>query len=876
MDDFLRAGSPLLPPDPQPVESTPEPPPPPPRTRKKRRGPRRRQPHWTVRALRGLLGALMGMVLVAGVAGVAGVWMVYEHFAAGLPDVDGLRVYQTQTPVMSRVFANDGRLLADLATERRIFVPIAAMPDIVRQAFLSAEDRNFYIHKGVDPLAILRASVANMSSSGRGKRPSGASTITQQVAKNMLLDYQMTFARKAKEAILALRIEKTLPKNQILELYLNEIYLGLGAYGVASAAEIYFNKTLDQLTVSEAAFLAVLPKAPNNYNPFRHPDAARIRRDWVLDRMTEDRNLTPEQAALAKQEPIVPIAFKRPQVVSDADWFAEEVRRQLIGQFGQDATTKGLSVRTSLDPAMQAAADRALRNGLIAYDRKLGGWRGPVTHINGLLAELEREWPGLLARVPRTPGMLPNWRLAVVLSATDTEARVGWLSGTGMRGITPRPHLGTIPLSDVIWARPLRKDDLGPAPKRIGDVMQVGDVVMVEPSAAVLAETAPKPTDTQQTEIVTRPAGPATKVTLRQIPGVQGALVCVDPVTGRVLAMVGGFSFEQSQFNRVTQAQRQPGSSFKPMVYLTALQSGMTPNTAISNNDVAIPIGGGNYYEPMNSSQTSGGSVPMRTALQFSMNIPTARLAWKVGMTAVAKTAAAFHFHDALPHVYSAALGSVETTVLREAGAYAALANGGREVIPTLIDSVQDRNGRIVWRPHALECPACSDPRKPPAVMDMRTQIADPYSVRTLIDMMMGVVSGGTGRAAAQGINRPIAGKTGTSQDYGDAWFSGFTADLVTTVWVGYDNNYSLGVHEEGGVLAAPIWREFMTEALKGRPVLQFPPASGPRMNFPASEGGNANALAAGGGSTSARKPSGARSPVAVHGGVDNKLGGLY
>ena len=823
------------------------------------------------------MGALMGMVLVAGVAGVAGVWVIYEHFAQGLPDVDSLRAYQTQTAVMSRVFANDGRLLADLATERRIFVPIAAMPDIVRQAFLSAEDRNFYIHKGVDPLAILRASLANLSQSGRGRRPSGASTITQQVAKNMLLDNQVTFARKAKEAILALRIEKSLPKNQILELYLNEIYLGLGAYGVASAAEIYFNKTLDQLTVSEAAFLAVLPKAPNNYNPFRHPDAARTRRDWVLDRMTEDRALTTEQAALAKQESIVPIAFKRPQVVSDADWFAEEVRRQLIGQFGQDATTKGLSVRTSLDPVLQAAADRALRNGLIAYDRKLGGWRGPVTHINSSLTELDREWPGLLARVTRTPGMLPNWRLAVVLSATDTEARVGWLSGTNMRGISPRPNLGTIPLSDVLWARPLRKDDLGPTPRRIGDVMQAGDVVMVEPSAAVLAETAPKPTDSQQPETVVAKPGPATKVTLRQIPGVQGALVCVDPTTGRVLAMVGGFSFEQSQFNRVTQAQRQPGSSFKPMVYLTALQSGLTPSTAISNNDVAIPIGGGNFYEPMNSSQTSGGSVPMRTALQFSMNIPTARLAWKVGMTAVAKTAAAFHFHDALPHVYSAALGSVETTVLREAGAYAALANGGREVIPTLIDSVQDRNGRIVWRSHALECPSCSDPQKPPVVMDMRTQIADPYSVRTLIDMMMGVVSGGTGRAAAQGINRPIAGKTGTSQDYGDAWFSGFTADLVTTVWVGYDNNYSLGVHEEGGVLAAPIWREFMVEALKGRPVLQFPPASGPRMNFPASEGGNANALTGGGGgSTSAKKPSGPRAPVSVHGGVDNKLGGLY
>ncbi len=432
------------------------------------------------------MSALVGLVLAAGIIGAAGGWMLYQHFADGLPDVDGLRGYQPR--VMSRVFASDGQLLADLATERRIYLPISAIPDIVRQAFVSAEDRNFYSHKGVDPLAILRAAATNLMQRDRGKRPIGASTITQQVAKNMLLDNEVTFARKAKEAILAFRIEKTLSKNQILELYLNEIYLGLGAYGVAAASEAYFNKPLDQLTIPEAAFLAALPKAPNNYNPFRNPELAKAQRARVLDRMTEDGVLTPQQAAQYKQEPIVPVEFQHPQVVSDADWFAEDVRRQLIAQFGIDnATEGGLQVRTSLDPALQVAANKALRDGLIAYDHRLGGWRGPVTHIDN--PALETDWPALLARVARTPGMLPTWQLGIVLSTTDNDARVGWLSGLGVRGVTPESKLGEIPMSDVTWARPLHGDELGATPKRITDVMRAGDVVMIEPQPV-----APPPT----------------------------------------------------------------------------------------------------------------------------------------------------------------------------------------------------------------------------------------------------------------------------------------------------------------------------------------------------------------------------------------------
>ncbi len=849
----LRAGERLVASAPRPEPAAPEPPP-----AKTRR--RRKRTHWGFAALRGLMGALVGLVLAAGVAGVAGVAAVYQHFASGLPDVDGLRGYQP--PVMSRVFASDGKLLADLATERRIFMPIGAIPPIVRQAFVSAEDRNFYTHRGVDPLAILRAAATNLMQRD-GKRPIGASTITQQVAKNMLLDNEVTFARKAKEAILAFRIEKTLSKDQILELYLNEIYLGLGAYGVASAAETYFNKPLDRLTIGEAAFLAALPKAPNNYNPFRYPDLARYQRSRVLERMTEDRVLTPDQAAQAKQEPIVPVAFRSTQVVSDADWFAEEVRRQLIAQFGQDTTTEGgLAVRTSLDPVLQVAANKALRDGLIAYDHRLGGWRGPVTHIDS--PSLDRDWPTLLAKVPHKPGMLPTWQLAVVLGTSDNAARVGWLSGLGVRGATPQPNLGEIPMSDVTWARPLHGDELGPSPKRIDEVMRTGDVVMVEP-AQTAPDTPAKPGG--KTEAV-KPASGLPRVTLRQIPGVQGALICMDPTTGRVLAMVGGFSFEQSQFNRATQAMRQPGSNFKPMVYLTALEAGISPSQMISNSELSITVGN-SVYEPDNSTGTFGPPVSVKTALQWSMNVPTVRLAQKVGMAAIAKTAQSFHIYDAMPHVISGALGSVETTPLRVAGMYAGLAAGGKEVIPTLIDSVQDRNGRIVWRPHDLECAACSDPKAPPVVTDMRTQIADPYADRTLIDLLENVVQAGTGRAAGAGFNRPIAGKTGTTQDWGDAWFSGFTPDLVTTVWIGYDNNYSLGRHEEGGVVAAPIWHQFMAEAFKGRPVLNFPQASGPRIAFAPPENKVAESVI---GSGSGR--SGPQGPSA--GGVDNKLGGLY
>ena len=760
------------------------------------------------RWLRRLFAAVFALLLLAGAAGGLFAWKAYERYAADLPTLDGLRHYEPR--VMSRVYAGDSRLIAELATERRIFVPITAIPDVVKQAFLSAEDQKFWTHRGVDPLAIARAGWYDLMQYGHGRRPIGASTITQQVAKNMLLGNEVSVARKAKELILAVRIDQSMSKEHVLELYLNEIYLGLQSYGVAAAAQAYFNKGLDELTLPEAAFLAVLPKAPNNYNPFRFPDAAKARRDWVLDRMTEDRAITAAEASEAKATPIHPAAFHRPETVVGAEWFGEEVRRQMVEQFGADTTTQGgYAIRTSLDPALQTAADQALRHGLLAYDRARGGWRGVVTHLGGGPG-LKLGWSSRLAAMRHPPGMLPEWTLAVVLETTDGEAKLGWLDGAA----NAVPRTSSMLLADIAWARPAQANGLGPVPRHITDVLQVGDVVMAEFAGAGQAR---------------GPARPD-RLLLRQIPQVQGALVSLDPATGRVLAMSGGWSFEGSQFNRATQAQRQPGSSFKPFVYLTALEAGLSPSQRVLDAPFVQNLGAQGLWKPNNYLMTFNGPTPMRIALERSLNLVTVRLAEKVGMEAVAQNAIAFHVVDGMPRVLPASLGAVETTVLRQAAAYAGLAMGGREVLPSLVDAVQDRDGKVIWRTNGLQCPNCGEPGRPPSIVDARKQIADPASTFQLVTMMQGVVSRGSGVPAGAGLHRAIAGKTGTSQDFNDAWFVGFTPDLVTAVWVGFDDNTSLGEKETGGSISAPIWHDYMAAALRTRPSLAFRMPDGVRL----------------------------------------------
>lgn len=823
-----------------------------------------------------IFGALFGVAVLATLLGLLGAYGAYRLYTADLPSVDRLKHYQPA--VLSRVFANDGQLMQEFATERRLFVPYAGIPELLRKAFVSAEDQNFWRHRGVDPLAILRAAVTDLEHMGEGRRPVGASTITQQVAKNMLLGNEVSFSRKFKEAILAMRMEQTLSKERILELYLNEIYLGQQSYGVAAAAQAYFDKPLDRLTLAQAALLAALPKAPNNYNPIRYPEVARVRRDWVLDRMAEDHDITVQQAAAAKTELIVPAAPHRAETVAGGEYFTEEVRHRLIDHFGTDRMTQGgLMVRTSMDPVLQKAAERALRDGLMAYDRTRGGWRGPVAHLDP--AALRGDWGERLNELAPPPGMLPAWRLAVVLETTDSEAKLGWLNPPADQPLAqPLPRTSPMLLSDLGWARAQRGDKFGPPPRRIADVVQPGDVVMAEPAG---------PTSEGRTP------GRQERMLLRQIPQLQGALVSLDPRTGRVLALCGGWSYEASQFNRATQANRQPGSSFKPFVYLTAMEQGISPSQRFIDGPFVLDMGAAGKWRPMNYEMDFGGPTSLHVALMKSRNLVTLRVAERVGMEAVAQNAIAFHVVDNMPRVLPAALGAVDTTVLRMAGAYASLDQGGREVIPTVIDSVQDSDGHVIWGAYGIRCQNCSggDPDHPPVLDDRRKSIADPASAFQVVTMMQDVVAHGTGYAAGAGLNRPVAGKTGTTQDFNDAWFGGFTPDLVTVVWLGFDTPSSLGNGETGGVLAAPIWHDYMAVALKNHPVLNFVPPPGVTMARWDSTAGSVTdafkpgqepgASPGGGGGVAADQGEGGQGGTSSPGaaastGLDTTMGGLY
>lgn len=754
--------------------------------------PRRSPLRWIVR----IAGIGVTVVLVTMILGGAVAYHQFQALSNDLPTVDGLRKYQP--PVMSRIYAGNEQLIAELAKERRIFVPFNAVPDLVKQAFVSAEDQNFWTHKGVDPGAIARAAFTDLMQFGHNRRPIGASTITQQVARNMLLGTnERTLSRKVKEAVLAMRVEQSLTKERILELYLNEIYFGLQTYGVAAAAQTYFNKTLADVTLPEAAFLASLPKAPNNYNPFRFPEAARTRRDWVLDRMVDDHAITPEQAAAAKSGPVVTGQFHRPETVPGSEWFSEDVRRFLVDKFGIEAATEGgLAVHTTLDPALQTAADDALRRGLMNYDRGHGGFRGVVARVD--VASAQRNgWSRSIAALPRPPGMLPAWRLAVALEVGASEAKFGWTDESGAS------HTSPMFLSDLGWARPNHNGVFGPSPRRMADVVQAGDVVMAEPTSGAKGD----------------------KLLLRQVPQVQGALVSLDPATGRVLAMSGGWSFASSQFNRATQAMRQPGSSFKPMVYLAAMQQGIPPSQKVSDEPFQLDQGAAGVWRPGNYETGYAGPVSLHQALAASLNLVTVRLAQKVGMDAVAANAIAFHVVDQMTHFLPNSLGAVDTTVMRQAGAYASLDEGGREVTPTLIDSVQDRDGHVLWRAPGLACTGCRDPSRPPQLNDTRPQIADTQSTFQVVKMLEGVIKDKDGTASGMMKNlgaTEMAGKTGTTQDFNDAWFVGFTGDVVTAVWVGFDNPASLGPKQTGAEVAAPIWRDYMTTALRGHPVLSF------------------------------------------------------
>jgi penicillin-binding protein 1A len=683
----------------------------------------------------------------------------------------------------------------------------------VINAFLSAEDKNFYSHHGIDPLSMVRAAITDVSRLRANRRPVGASTITQQVAKNMLLTNEISIQRKIKEVLLATRIEAALPKDRILELYLNEIYLGAGAYGVAAAALTYFDKSLDELTLGEAAFLAGLPKAPNHYNPKRDPQIARARRDWVIDRMVEGGLVTRADAVQAEEQPLE-LRHRQEAGLAKAPYFAEEVRRELLARYGDKVLYgAGLSVRTSLDERLQAASDKALRDGLIAYDHSHSGWRGAIARIDP-----KGDWAAHLAKVP-VPGVARDvgWQLAVV-TRSDTDAAIGFSNGA----------TGYIPFSEMRWARPWHgSGSFGPYPHRAADVVKPGDVVMVQsiPVAASKGEAAS--------------AKALAGFTLCQVPEVSGALVAMDPHTGRVLAISGGFSFAISQFDRATQAKRQPGSSIKPFVYLAALDHGFTPSTLVDDAPISLPQGPGMpMWSPTNYTRRNQdvrylGPTPLRVALEKSLNAVTARVASIIGMEAIAQTIERFGIIDHTPREYSMALGAGETTLLRHTAAYAMLDNGGKRITPSFIDRVQDRNGVTIFRADNRPCNECStvewQKESVPVIPDTREQVADPGSAFQIVTMLQGVVERGTG-TAVKAVGKPIAGKTGTTNDWRDAWFLGFTPDLAAGVYIGYDDPDSLGDDETGGHIAAPVFRDFMIAALKDAPATAFRTPPGMRL----------------------------------------------
>lgn len=750
------------------------------------------------RRVRGFWRSLFRIVLVAGIAGVAVVVGLFVHYSAGLPSIQGLKQYQP--PALSQVYAGNFALVSELATERRLFVPYAQIPPVVRNAFISAEDRYFWVEPGINPLAILRAAITDVSLLARGRRPIGASTITQQLARDMLLNDHLSLARKIREAILAVRINHALSRQRVLELYLNQIYLGEQSYGIGAAAQAYFDKPLDKLDLAEAATLAALPKAPSYYDPFLHPKAARARRDWVLSRMVADGDITAAQAAAAAAAPIIPKAAGRLKIVPGAGYFADTVRHQLIKRFGLKTTTEGgLVVRTTLDPRLQAAAMAAVRFQLMRYDRNFDGWRGPLAHLASTAAAV---WPGLLAKVTSPPGMLHHWKLAVVLAVTPQAATLGY-------AVAGKPATGQLPFADTHWARPVLKGGaLGAFPRGMGDVLRPGEVVMVTRRAATAK----------------RPA----RLLLRQIPNVQGALVSLDPRTGRVLAMVGGWSYRQSQFNRVMEAQRQPGSGFKPIAYLTAMEEDIPPDAMVLDAPFVLNMGAAGQYRPGDYETGFLGPVPVHEALEQSLNLATLHLARRVGLANIARNAVAFGVVKHMPLIYPAVLGALDTTVIKIAAAYASLDEGGKLVTPVLIDTVADRRGRIIYRAPDLACPGCAGPAADlPRLVVSRPRIADARSSFQVVQMMQGVVTRGTGTPAGAGFHRQIAGKTGTTSNFHDAWFNGFTPSLVTIVWVGFDTPRNLGPNQAGAALAAPIWNRFMKFALKGIPPLPFVPPPG-------------------------------------------------
>ncbi len=684
-----------------------------------------------------------------------------------MPDAGDLVDYRP--PTATRAYAWDGTLIGEFSRERRIFVPYDNIPPQLAQAFLAAEDRNFFQHSGVDAMGLTRAMAKNVLNAVQGRRLEGGSTITQQVAKNVLLSSDATVGRKLKEAILARRLEQTLNKEQILELYLNEIWLGYRSYGVGAAAYNYFGKSISDLSLAEVAYLAALPKGPQNYHPIRRKANAMARRNWILGQMAELGWVSQADADAAMKEDLKVQAAPTRAKYRDADFFVEEVRRRGLATLGPRLNEGGYYMRTTLDPDLQTAARVALMHGLEQYDRR-HGWRGPWGRVT-----IAPGWEKL-AKQKSAPAERRDWRAAVITA----------VGGSVQVRLAESGAVGSLAGEDVAWAK-------------AGKGLNVGDLVWVEP-------------------------GTSGGFRLKQVPIVNGALVAMEPNSGRVLAMVGGYSFSISSFNRATQAMRQPGSAFKPIVYATALENGYTPASVVMDSEITFKGSDGQEWTPENYNKKYYGALTLRKGLELSRNAMTVRLAQGVGMQKIREMAVRMGVVRDMEPVLAMALGSGETTPFKLTAAYASFVNGGRKIDPHLIELVQDREGKTIFRADKRGCPRCDDGfngDESPRIASSGEQLMDPITAYQITSMLQGVVQRGTATGASV-LGRPVGGKTGTTNDYRSAWFVGFTPQVVAGVFIGFDDNRSLGEGETGTVAAVPIFTEFMQTATKGLPKTEF------------------------------------------------------
>ncbi|MDE4273122.1 PBP1A family penicillin-binding protein [Phaeobacter gallaeciensis] len=718
--------------------------------------------------------------ITLGVAVVAlTIGAVFWMYGRDLPSHESLAQYQP--PTISRIYSGEGQLIDEFAEERRLFTPSHEIPALVKQAFISAEDKNFYSHAGYDARGIAAAAIEAVRS--RGSNVRGASTITQQVMKNFLLSGDRKAERKIKEIILATRLEETLDKDRILELYLNEIFLGQNSYGVAAASQTYFNKTLGELAPHEAATLASMPKAPSDYHPVRRKDRLLARRNYVLREMYENGYISEDVYKVEVEQPLRSVqngdfeSFRT--ALPPRDYFTDEIRRQLSQDFGEgEFFTGGFTVRATIDEEMQTEAALAMRKGLEKYDRSRGIWKGTGVTLTEEELASEETWREALgqADVSRDIDLGGKWLPAVVLTVADQSLTVG------VEGVA---ETGSVPRSDIKWMKGNFKDNF-----------TRGDVVLVR---AEMKDDA------------------FSHWSLRQVPEVQGGFVAMDVNTGRVLAMQGGFSYQHSVFNRATQAQRQPGSSFKPFVYAAALDSGYSPATIIVDAPIEINTPQG-LWRPKNSSNKFYGPTPLRTGIEMSRNLMTIRLAQEVGMPVVAGYAERFGVYDNMGTYLANSLGAEETTLYKMVAAYAMFANGGQRVQPTLVDRIQDRFGKTIYRHDDRDCVDCAvaslEPGRAPRIVADREQVMDPITAYQLTSMMKGVVDRGT---ASSVINLPVptAGKTGTTNDSRDVWFVGFTSNIVAGCYMGFDQPRPMGRGAYGGTMCGPVFQQFMTKAVE-------------------------------------------------------------